>query len=225
MLIYFNPKIKTISNFDYKFDVDIIKNEPMIFSGDLGFARKNSGIITNSILDALEATEEFKVAYEKRGENNLVIDTRVNMVMPGQYPSIPGWHCDDVPRKDNNSQPDFSLCSKNTQHFMVLVSDKAQYISGTEFATKDWELDIDQNNVWNSLDRGMKDYINCNPGGTRFVHDGELIQFNQLAVHRASPAKRNGWRLFFRASITYRQPKNEIRNQVQVYVDLNNAGW
>lgn len=36
-----------------------------------------------------------------------VFDVKVHMLMPGQYPCIPNWHYDMVPRDENNKQ-DFS---------------------------------------------------------------------------------------------------------------------
>ena len=39
--------------------------------------------------------------------NDLIWDVKVHMLMPGQYPCIPNWHYDNIP-KINNAQ-DFDL--------------------------------------------------------------------------------------------------------------------
>ncbi len=40
-------------------------------------------------------------------EDEYVVDVKVHMLMPGQYPCIPDWHCDFIPRdSDLNKRPD-----------------------------------------------------------------------------------------------------------------------
>jgi len=49
--------------------------------------------------------DDFRREMAVRGHNpnDYIIDVKVHMLMPGQYPCIPGWHLDMVPRdKDNN---------------------------------------------------------------------------------------------------------------------------
>src|SRR5690606_10082560 len=74
--------------------------ETMLFGADLAFAQENGGEITKQVIDSLP---KFTVPDDL----HVVIDTRVNMLMRGYYPSIPGWHCDDVPRGENG-QPDLT---------------------------------------------------------------------------------------------------------------------
>jgi hypothetical protein len=148
-----------------------------------------------------------------------VIDTRVTMTMEGMYPSIPGWHCDDVPRSRTTGQPVMHGVNPLVQHFMVILSDQEDAVSCTEFVSKPIKLDIDLTNVWGSVDKQLTE----NKPETGFLKQGEIIRFNQEAIHRASPTVTPGWRFFYRASITHRKPANEIRNQVQVYASKN--GW
>jgi hypothetical protein len=223
MEIVFQPKILTIKENIFSSECRqtlVIKNEPMIFSGDLRFSWENGGPLTKKALTTLLSDKKFW-EYEITDDIQVVIDSRVTMTTIGQYPSIPGWHCDDVPRKNQQSQPDFSLCSDDVAHFMVLFSDKPEGVSGTEFVTSTHSINIDSNKVWNSLDKEIQQLADKK---VRFLNDGELVYFNQLAIHRASPAKSYGWRFFLRVSYTYRKPVNEIRNQVQIYTPVEN-GW
>ncbi len=227
MNITFSPQIKTLGYFEPNkvFDYKEIRDELMFFSCDMDFVRnhKDKSPITNKILDIFQDILAGTVI--DNSAPNIVIDSRVNMLMPGQWPSIPGWHCDDIKRPFPGAQPDFELCDDGVQHFMVLVSNTTtpeNCISGTEFIINDRIYDINHTKVWQSLhEQCEKD----KDKKTRFVRERELVQFNQLAIHRASPAVKAGWRLFFRLSLTHRKPVNEIRNQVQIYVDPNNAGW
>lgn len=225
MKIKFTPKITTLWNEWEEYSVFDLKNETMFFSCTPQFIYENSNCpITQSILDALIWNGVFSL-----NDANIVIDTRVNMLMVGQYPSIPGWHCDDVLRGENG-QPCFEKRSSDVQHYMILLSGKPSTIiyetndheSRTEFVVGPREYNLDPNNVWNSLDKCVE---SDNTVEVRKIKFGEMIQFNQDAIHRATPAQSNGWRYFFRLSVTHRKPANEIRRQTQVYCDINNPGW
>lgn len=220
MITTFNPFIYSISSINGRYDANAIKNEPMIFSGDYIFTRENCGPLTSMILD--DVYPRVKHYYDDFIPLNVVIDTRVNMLMREQYPSIPGWHCDDVPRV--NGQPDMSLIDRNVQHFMVLLStgNSDNGVSGTEFITLPRAYDIDSEQVWHSLDVAAN---NDESKTTRKVQVGEVVMFDQSSIHRATPATENGWRMFFRLSVTHRAPWNEIRNQVQIYCDMSKSGW
>lgn len=57
---------------------------------------------------------------------------------------------------------------------------------------------------------------------------GKLIQFNWQTFHQATKANGSGWRWFIRLtrnSDTVKTPKNEIRKQVQVYLEFPMEGW
>lgn len=220
MKVLFSPKYKKIHAFDNSyFQNEDIRQEPMIFSGDLEFSFNHGGPIMRAVLRAIENSGELKLI----GNKNVVIDTRVNMLMKGQYPSMPGWHCDDVPRVDRNSQPDISkIGNSDTRHYIFLATDRGEEnISGTEFISGDREIEIDPENVWKTLDKKLRE----NSGKTFRVKPNEILRFNIDAAHRATPATYNGWRFFLRLSVTHRKPVNEIRNQVQVYVPVDDYGW
>ena len=237
MNIDFLPQIKTVATIAEHFTTEEIKNEPMLFQADWDFATRFGGPLTRRILTTLRNTPEFNNAYQLAHSNklNLVIDTRVNMVMQGWYPSIPGWHCDDVPRSEKYAQPDFSQRKDACQHFTIVLSDTdmpdlftGAGVSGTEYLTTPTTLSVDPEAVWKSVDSLLNDMLAAEvlgPSPTKFLKDGELLQFNQQALHRTSPARVAGWRLFFRCSFTYRKATNEVRRQAQAYIPLDKAGW
>ena len=46
------------------------------------------------------------IPFLEYGINDYAIDVKVHMLMPGEYPCIPNWHCDFVPRDENlNKEP------------------------------------------------------------------------------------------------------------------------
>lgn len=227
-LVKFNPHTRTVGFFekDIVYSFKDLKDETMFFSCEPSFIRnhKATSPITNALLE--QVMERVHHDYPNGFDGlNIVVDTRVNMLMPGQWPSIPGWHCDDVPRAVKYAQPDFSGCNPNVQHYMCLISDTknpSECISGTEFVVNPRTYNINPAKVWQSLHEEVDKDTEVE---TRFVKEREIVKFDQYAIHRASPAKTNGWRIFFRLSITHRKPANEIRNHVQVYVDPSQAGW
>ena len=226
MIYTFHPKIATVAKSSTRFGTDTIRAEPMIFGGDLEFVRNNGGPITQHFMEMLMRTDEFQAWAGKYEESPtdvyLVIDSRVNMLMPGMYQSIPGWHGDDVPRGIKYTQPDLERIDVNKYiHFMALYSDQKNPISATEFVTEPVEIDVDLEAVWKSVNNSI---LSKKPK-TGHLEEGTIIAFSQEALHRASACTQAGWRFFIRASFTYRKPVNEIRNQVQVYIPLENTGW
>lgn len=199
----------------------------MLFGADLAYAREHGGEITNHVLDTLAQSDVFVQWLErfKAGElpsASIVIDSRVNMLMPGMYPSIPGWHGDDVPRGVKYAQPDLNGVNPDGfMHFMVLFSDNVIPVSATEFVVEPVTLDVDPDNVWKSVNAGVE----ALKPKTRKLREGDIIAFGQEALHRASPCVQAGWRFFMRVSFTYRKPVNEIRQQVQVYMPIETSGW
>lgn len=186
---------------------DEIRSEPMLFNADAGFAWKNGGPLTRKFLDLLDLVEPT---------GGCVIDTRSHMLMPGQYPCIPGWHLDSIPRK--HGQPDITTNRPLCRHYLCVVGISAM----TEF------LDT-------AFDPGKYDpqnvYASCNEQLNRMeiistrVKSGLVYRFGDRAWHQGTPATERCWRWFVRASFgDGRSPRNEIRTQTQVYANVN-GGW
>jgi hypothetical protein len=222
MKINFTPNLK-----DLKIPLDIrvhsheeFKYEPMFFQSSLKFVLNNAPshysitryILAHMLLDY----NSFLPILD-----DIIIDSRITMTMNGQYPSIPGWHCDHVPR-GANGQPDFSLVDPKIFHRMIVVSGSESVVSCTEFVTEPVSIDVDPDNVWNSVDK----YCNSNNVKKEKIEQGKIYQFDQMTIHRATACETPGWRMFLRASFNCKsKPVNEIRKQVQVYTPIDNNGW
>ncbi len=216
VLVEFDSIIRTAGEMSDR-TIKEIRDEPMIWTGDYNFSRVNGGAITQEFLDKIEATDYWK---DNAGQENLyfVLDSRVTHTMPGQYPSIGGWHCDDFNRSAKYGQPKLEDRDHRICHFMALVSEGE--ITCTEFITQPVTIEVNPEAVWNSIDTILGDAVGLQK---RKVKPMEIIFFSQDALHRASECTNAGWRLFIRGSFTYRKPENEIRKQVQVYIDRK--GW
>ena len=61
---------------------------------------------TNSLMPEVIPIIDDLIPFLEYGINDYAIDVKVHMLMPGEYPCIPNWHCDFVPRDENlNKEP------------------------------------------------------------------------------------------------------------------------
>jgi hypothetical protein len=197
---------------------DDVKNEPMFFNSNLEFALKNGGTLTKNFLTAL-------IKETKRLD--WIIDSKSVMLMKGWYPCIPGFHHDDVPRSTENGQPIYKNPPYRSVHAMAIQGDP---ICCTEFALGTGSFTVPSKNdiaykVWH-------------PEVVEKIESGELVSFSapmeriiyfdDRSWHQGVPSTGPGWRWFIRASAGTDRiltATNEIRNQVQVYLENPMEGW
>ena len=185
------------------------RDEPMLFGADLEFARRNGGLITNTFLTMIGA-----------GRRDLIVDSKVVMLMAGMWPCIPGWHHDDVDRGPDG-QPDYDFATNNPIHYMMHVGGGQ---SNTEFIAE--PVLVPKPPAGSKVYRVWDNYLNALAPRSEFVSPGSIVQFDSRTFHRGSRAKGAGWRFWIRASEgSNRKPVNEIRKQVQVYMDDPSEGW
>jgi hypothetical protein len=190
-----------------------VKNEPMLFNCNADTAYRLGGPITRAFLEGLGSFQR------------VVIDTRSHMLMPGWWPCIPGWHHDDIPRTRRDGQPNYDTPEYRSVHAMALVNGG---ICPTEFAIGRCAMP--------KLPLGTVIYKHWHPLVEALCVNGDLervsapsnqiVWFDWQTFHQGIPAVSAGWRWFGRASFeTDRKPTNEVRRQVQVYLQFPMEGW
>lgn len=212
----FNSTVKELNSFAESIPNSLISMEPMFFNSDINFAYENGGEITKDFIDALPGNWK---------KENLIFSSRSHMLMPNWYPAIPGFHHDDVPRP-NGGQPDYDTTEYYSEHIMGLVNAS---IAPTEFALGQCTLtevpeDVVVYRQWHNevedlLSKGLLE---------RYVApDRTLLWFDWQSLHQAVIANRSDWRWFGRVTKgnTKDKPKNEIRKQVQIYMQNPTQGW
>lgn len=222
----FNSQISEVGDFATTISNSAIKTEPMFFNSSFHFAYSRGGAITRSFLENLPADWL---------NSNLVFDSRCHMLMPGWYPAIPGWHHDDVPRPEiptgqhfiTAGQPDYDNPRYQSEHIMGLVNAE---ICPTEFAIGECVMSKVEKDelVYRKWHEEMKVYISHGTMKVVNCPDRKLLKFNCETFHQGVRANGNGWRWFGRVSRnTERVNKitNEIRSQVQVYLEFPMEGW
>jgi hypothetical protein len=222
MMHMFEPHWESIHKLHGQVETATIVEEPMLFSTSPDFAESYGGSLTRAVLRALSRERDRIATYiSEHPGTYAVIDTRSHMLMPGQYPAIPGWHCDAYPRgKGSSGQPDLKAGDPECFHYVVTVSDQPNGVSNTTFMQVPLNLNVDPERVWGSV----HDAVEALGIGAATISDGHLIRFKQETLHRATRTHTKGWRWFFRMSMYHSKPMNQIRRQVQVY-STEGGGW
>lgn len=213
----FKSQVCNRGSFDSNWPIDVVKNEPMLFNCDMQHAYQMGGAITRVFLEGLPS--DWKTS-------DVVVDSRVHMLMPGWFPCIPGWHHDDVPRGGSENQPIYQDPPYESQHIMGLVNGE---ICPTRFVIGELDLSIPQSGViykqWHPL---VQSAVDQGTVGTMDANSGVYYQFDHNAFHCGTSAVAGGWRWFVRVSRNTDRVKcvtNEIRKQVQVYLPHPMEGW
>lgn len=213
-----------------------VRDEPMMFGCRGDFAWENGGeitreFITNVMLDA-----------DLTDLTDIIVDSRSHMLKKGWFPCIPGFHHDDVPRLCENGQPWYwefearwdsmadGFGDENVYdacHAFALVGDD---VCRTEFALGTTRFTIP--NVRETL------YKVWHPEVVEAIQEGRLesvpapmnqvVLFDARTWHQGTPAVSDGWRWFGRASWQTGRLlncENQIRPQVQVYLENPMEGW
>ena len=216
----FNSQIQIRGDFNADWSQEEIKNEPMLFNCDLLFATEHGGPITKAFLQNLPSDWIRSACF-----GDIVIDSRVHMLMPNWYPCIPGWHHDDVPRSTATGQPNYETPEYRSEHISGLVNAE---ICPTTFLLG--EVEVSSPDINTRVYNVMNDEIESRLAEYQKyeAESGKYIQFNHDSFHTGVKAVKGGWRWFIRASRRTERTKhttNEIRRQVQVYLEEPMAGW
>ena len=134
--------------------------------------------------------------FPDKNLNHYIWDVKVHMLMPNQFPCIPNWHYDNIPRVNNKQ--DFDLIKKDSPMY-IWVSNAPL----TEFRKngKTWFI---KPNKWTKITQ-----LDEHRGtmSTDFQWRGFI-----RATHKSiSPQNKSG--------------HNPIRQHTQVYLDVNNFNW
>lgn len=88
---------------------------------DIRIRNQHCGLIAASIWQVEEFMPDLLPVVETCPRVDYLFDIKVHMLMPGQWPCIPNWHCDFVPRDpDKTLRPD--LIKEDAPPMYLLVS-------------------------------------------------------------------------------------------------------
>lgn len=221
----FNPEIEKIGEFPSVASIGEIAEEVGMYSASPEFVKENGGKLTQLMMN--QVPESF---YEECKLLGLYpnIDVRVHRLYPGDFPAVPGWHTDGEFRKNYYSQPDLD---KFTQHSHIVgsISTDDNGVSMTELVNEDFEAHIENPDADNTLWQQVHEQIELNKPGIIQLPDGQLTKIGAMTLHRATPARIRGWRLFVRLSMWHKPYISEaggnIAKQEYVYRLSESKGW
>jgi len=150
------------------------------------------------------------------------LDIKVHMLMVGQFPCIPNWHCDNVPRDESGLR--FDLIRDDVPPMLLWISDGPE----TEFLSEPEEA-VAVPSSHQETGRWINQAIDQGEIDTQFIEPNAWYSMDQRTPHRGNRATKAGWRVFARAthkSIAPARPVNSvIRRHAQVYLDAATFGW
>lgn len=222
----YKPDVNEIARFSGKESIEALSGETSVYAASPAFVRKHCGPLANKILE--QVPQAYFDLCEQLGMLPN-IDVRVHRLNKGEYPAVPGWHCDGGYRETYFSSPDMERFPIRDT-LLATVSSSERGISNFEVIDQDVEFSPSPEQStdkefshWGELNRLL---VRDKVKGKR-TQDGVLYSIGAHTIHRCTPALERGWRLFFRMSMwhnDYLGEQGKIAKQQQVYVSAEN-GW
>jgi hypothetical protein len=207
--------------------VNELKNTFGLWNASYDDAVRYGGEITRQALRAMNIRHDRK---------NIIVDTKIHMLMAGMSPAIPGWHVDGAPR-DNLKNPQGSGMpdtfaqegDKRFNRYHILVTG---FGCLTQFINKPLTVHIPirpSYEVYNIMSEAVQVRVKENPELVCEVPTATVVEFDWWNIHTGIVAKKNEWRYLIRvAESDYYEPRKDLREiiriQSQVYAP-HNFSW
>lgn len=203
---------------------DTIENTLNLRQCSIEDAMRYGGPITRAAIGAMHLRGDKK---------HIVVDTKVNFLLPGFVPAIPGWHTDGVPRGESlnpggsgppNLQAQIEGRITAPRYHLLVTGTHSQ----TRFMNKPVNLTVEDGpNLYESMSRAVNKIID--PLAFFDAPPCQVVEWDWWNIHAAVPATGRGWRYLIRVTETDHiaprtNPADFIRTQTQVYVPAE-FGW
>lgn len=210
---------------------ELIEATPNLRQASLTDAALYGGPLVRRALDALKLDMQHE---------HVIVDTKVNFLMRGMVPAIPGWHTDGVPRKSAESEPnpassgapvpslmDSGDISAPTYHLLWAGADAPTEFVDAPFAMNTYNLG--HPDLYSDMDKLVGGLIKDARLGSTEIERHRWHRWGWKSVHRATPAKERGWRFLIRVTETDHieprvGPSEFLRTSSAVYVERS-FGW
>lgn len=213
--ISFSPALAAVGAFEAAASIEEIASEPRLVGLSFDQALEQAGPLGTRILDAMC----FPACPEGLFP---IVDSRAHRLMPGMYPAIPGWHCDDWPRPDYHSQPDPALWDRRAAHYLGII-ETVPHVSLTQFVTSPLKVSFDPTEpLWKQVHKA----VDASAVETSTQVAGQVLRMSGNTIHRASPCFNRGWRYWMRLSFMHHAPEKALTvGPEQTYVLSEANGW
>ena len=197
-----------------------LKNSFSLWNASLDDAVCYGGALTREALKAMNLRHDRK---------NIIVDTKVHMLMKGMSPAIPGWHVDGAPR-DNNKNPGGSgkpdtFAQENDprpNRYHILITGTGcltQFINTPTNITIPAEPSYD---VYTMMSEQVQFSVKQHPEIVMTAPSCQVVEFDWWDIHTGIVATKNEWRYLIRVCESdYYEPRQDLREvirmQSQVY--------
>jgi hypothetical protein len=178
---------------------------------NIDWSKSTNGVMLCSFDKTIELMPEVKPILDelvKSGELEMrvaeyVVDVKIHMLMPKQYPCIPNWHRDFVPR-NKDLERDFHAITGEKMYMWLSGSPLTEYLNVVNYSDGQNKKELKAPQQWHS--------------------------FTQNDLHRGTVSEEHTWRCFIRvipkkfihpSTINVDMP----RIHTQVYLDANKFNW
>lgn len=224
----FHPEVKRVGQCEaWRWHISDFAKEVSVYAASPKFVQENCGPIAKSILERVP-----QAYFDKCKSLGLLpnIDFRVHRLNKGEFPAVPGWHCDGVKRETYHGQPDLDrIHIRDTVLCCVSSGGLQSPVCAPEIITEPLTLRVpdqsqcDEFGFWAHIHKQV-------PETARRItlKEGDLVMIGAETIHRCTPAAMRGWRAFFRLSMwhnDYIGDGGEVAKQQQVYVLSEGNGW
>ena len=221
----FVPEYGKVGSFTPVASVKDFAEENGLYSASPEFVRAHGGPLTLQMLDQIP--DSFYDDCDRLGLYPN-FDVRVHRLYPGDYPAVPGWHTDGEFRKDYHAQPDLDKFTEHAHIVGTMSTDEAG-VSLTEVVDEKFVGTVADPDADRTLWSQVHEQIEAQNVATIHLPDGQLTKMGAMTLHRATPARVRGWRLFMRASMWHKPYLSEeggsIARQEYVYRVSESKGW
>lgn len=206
-----------------KITIPLMAAERSLFSCSEEAVNIQGGPLATIALKHIQNAYIRDIYNAKQAGLSAIVDVRVQRLMPGMFPSIPGWHCDAVPRDLYKGQPCFAAINPAAFHVTLTLSTDPVGVSNTEYVMDPIKPKLySPDNIYRQL---HEEVDRISPVVQR-VNDGVFTKFTPKTIHRATETHRRGWRMFMRFSMYHKPPiENGVPGQQQVYILSEKNGW
>ena len=173
---------------------------------EIDWTKQHCGVIQGEYSDLIELMPDLTELLRTFPENptDFIWDVKVHMLMPNQYPCIPNWHRDMIPRDENMKEDESRI--DDTKPMYLWLSNGPLTIFKDEFG----EEFLVEAKKWKKFTQ--RDW-HCGQISDKFQWRG-LIRACHKDLGIADKKVNNPF-----------GNKNPLRRHTQVYLDANNFKW
>ncbi|WP_224077623.1 hypothetical protein [Planococcus chinensis] len=206
---------------------ELVKNTLGLHNASLEDALKYGGDLTRAAIGSMDLQMTKK---------NIIVDTKIHMLIPGMCPAIPGWHTDGVPR-GSSLDPTAKLAPNiqaqeemDSPIFHLLVTGEACLTQFLEQRNVELEVpEVPDSKLYKMVSKQVNDRVNSGELSYFEAPSCTPVMWDWWEIHTGVAAKAHEWRFLIRVTESdIQEPKTDlreiIRTQQQGYMPME-FGW